>query len=634
MNLLRLSFLSLKNRISLGFALICILLVIVSVVSYLGFLQTDTHFKHFAGLNDQARLHTQIVSNVIELQRQSLRYTYEGHKTAENSAYSLYNILDKDLKAARQATADKITIRILNKMTEHLGIYINTFEQVVEERKLRNNIVQKELRINVEKAEKALLEYSQYEIEEGDQEHYLRTNSIITEFLGIENSVSRYFDLLDSTHITKAMKSFDDVNVVIREFIDDEEKENRDGNNVGLHDIDYLVEARDMILAYEKALLRAVQATRGYLYLVNVVMAGEASEFLYNANKLKVISTRNMVIIQKQLAHTIQTATRLTVIVATVTIAFGIILSWLIGQSITTPIIQIANTFKLLAKGDSNSIIPGLNYKDEIGDLSRAAEVFKNKNRQTELLLIDSQALTSELEANRKELARSNDELEQFVFTVSHDLKTPLVTSMGYISMIKDLAERGEEKKAVSKLDKVVHANTRMGQLINDLLELSRVGRIEMNKQSLDMNIILKSLKSSLINKLEKENFELKLEMEFPTIYANKSRVFQVFENMMSNVFKYAKTPSGKNIVKIGSKENSGEYLFYVEDNGQGIPEGYHKKIFDLFYRLDNSEEGTGIGLAIVHKIMQFHDGRVWVESEEGHGSTFWLAFPKKAVNT
>lgn len=617
----RFDFLSVKSRISAGFAVVCILLVVVGVLSYFGLFRTKDYFINFSKLSDQTTLHVKIERNVKELQRQSLRFTYEGHEMSESNVYSLHEILEKDLRVARHTTSDRKSRRIIDKMIEHLDIYINTFKKVVTERKLRNNLVQKELRGYAEKSEDLLLKYIQIESKEGHLERSAAARLLVIDLLNIEKSAFRYFDFLDSTLITATIESFDGLKAGIGRLIDDEEKENRDGNKVRLY---------DMIQVYEQVLLRAVQATRAYLYLVNVVMAGEASEFLYNADKLNDLATENMLVIRKQLIDIVKETMSITIIIIVSALVFGVVVSWIVERSITIPVSKITDTFRLLTKGVHEAEIPGSDYKDEIGDLSRAAEVFKHKNRETELLLEKSNVLTVELEANRKELARSNDELEQFVYTVSHDLKAPLVTSMGYISMIKDLAERGEMENAINKLDRVVNANTRMGLLINDLLELSRVGHTELEKQSLDMNLILKSLKDSLTNKLEKEKVELELDMEFPTIFANKSRVFQVFENLMSNALKYGKLPSRKSILMIRSQENSGEYLFCVQDYGQGILKEYQDRIFDLFYRLDSSTEGTGIGLAIVHKIMQSHGGRVWVESDGVHGSTFWLAFPKK----
>ncbi len=604
----------------MGFTFICVLLGIVGYASYFGLDRTEENFSLFTSLSDQANLHVEIGRNASEIQRQAQRFTYEGHEIAEKKVNSLYETLKKDLNQAQQSVSDQTTKKIIAKMIEHLNIYMDTFKQVVVERKLRNDLVQKKLRDDEEKAETQLMDYIQSHLQRGKFVQASEARLLLTDLLKIEKNAFRYFDLLDSTLITKVKKYFSSLYSGIEKLKVEEDDVSR--RNI-------LDELEIMISEYEKALLRAVQATRGYLYLVNVVMAGEAAEFLYNASKLKNLAVENMGGIQQQLA---QLVTKTNFLIFTVTIGtmmLGIILSWLVGRSITIPVTQITNTFKLLAKGDHTSQIPGHDFRDEIGDLSRAADVFKEKNRQTEQLLGKTQSLANELEEKRRELAKSNDELEQFVYTVSHDLKSPLVTSMGFVGMINDLAKKGDYEKAISKLDRVVQANTRMGQLINDLLELSRVGRTDLDKKDLDMNLLLESFKKSIRKKLEDEKFELVYETKFPVIYANESRILQVFENMMSNAFKYAGNPSGS-VVHIGSKENENEHLFYIRDEGQGIPKDYQEKIFGLFYRLDKTMPGTGIGLSVTRKVMQFHEGRVWVESEVGKGATFWLAFPKK----
>ncbi len=627
---LRLDFLSLKKRISLGFTLICGLLCIVGIISYFGFLQGKKQFAQFTHLNNQANLHIAIERNVLELQRQTLKFTYEGHEIAENKVYALCKSLNEELNAAEKSAPAGAAKKIIVKMIEHLNIYAKTFKDVAAERKLRNDFVQEKLRDHAENAEHALFEYVLSEKEEEDFTHSSKAQLLINGIITIEKNAFRYFDFLDSTLIAKAKQSFSSIQADLENLIMEEAEEAvNEQNESELKDKAFLMVAQNMIFEYEKALLRAVQATRGYLYLVNVVMAGEASEFLYNAKKLKNLSTKNMKTVEYQLTGLIERITFITVLVIIISVILASILSWLVGKSITAPVAQMTNTFKLLAKGDHQAQIPGHDFKDEIGDLSRAADVFKKKNRETEELLIKSRALTNELEEKREELAHSNEELEQFVYTVSHDLKSPLVTSMGFIGMVNDLAKKGEYEKAVSKLDRVARANTRMGQLINDLLELSRVGRVNLDKKSIDMNLMLKDFKDSLKLKLKQEKFELVLEDNLPTIYGNESRILQLFENLMSNAFKYAKNPSGNSRVKIGSVKDNYEYIFYVADNGQGVQKDYHNKIFGLFYRLDNTKEGTGIGLSVARKVMQFHEGRVWIESEPGHGATFWLAFPK-----
>ncbi|XOF34697.1 MAG: CHASE domain-containing protein [Candidatus Electrothrix sp. YB6] len=235
--------------------------------------------------------------------------------------------------------------------------------------------------------------------------------------------------------------------------------------------------------------------------------------------------------------------------------------------------------------------------------------------------------MTRELEEKSRELARSNDELEQFVYTVSHDLKSPLVTSMGFIGIVNKLAKRGEYEKALEKLKKVVEANNRMGQLINDLVELSRVGRIDLDKKQLDMNLLLQKLKEEKQRRFHNAKITLIVEKNLPLIYGNESRVLQVFENILSNALKYAVKPKGSKVT-IGGITRKNEALLYVKDDGPGIEPDFHQKIFGLFQRLDNTIEGTGIGLAVVKKVMQFHEGKVWVESSPGKGAAFWLSFP------
>ncbi|MCI5131536.1 MAG: hypothetical protein D3904_08420, partial [Candidatus Electrothrix sp. EH2] len=241
-----------------------------------------------------------------------------------------------------------------------------------------------------------------------------------------------------------------------------------------------------------------------------------------------------------------------------------------------------------------------------------------------------AQERTVELEEKSRELARSNEELEQFVYTVSHDLKSPLVTSMGFISIIRKLADRGQYEQAVEKLDKVVRANERMNQLIRDLLELSRVGRMDMDKKSIDLNELLKAFIENQSIRLRNSDFSIEITSELPVLYVNESRILQVFENLLSNALKYAHNKEGGKLTIYAVAEHEQWHIF-CQDNGSGIPEEYHRKIFGLFYRLDADSEGTGIGLAVAKKIMKFHGGDIRVEPrKKGEGAVFRLTFPQQ----
>lgn len=225
-------------------------------------------------------------------------------------------------------------------------------------------------------------------------------------------------------------------------------------------------------------------------------------------------------------------------------------------------------------------------------------------------------------------IQQKNQEMEQFVYTVSHDLKSPLVTSSGFLGLLKEdiLAKRYD--KLEDSFARLERANSRMGQLINDLLQLSRIGRIKLEIEKIDFNILLNNIVENLSSQIKEKHVEVVVQPLLPFVKADRKRVYQIFENLIINSLKYGSSGLSPRI-DIGYQETDSEFLFYVKDNGPGISEEYHKKIFGLFQRLENDNRGTGVGLTIVSRAMQIHGGRVWVDSKLGAGATFWLAFPK-----
>ncbi|MCI5124667.1 MAG: sensor histidine kinase, partial [Candidatus Electrothrix sp. AR5] len=414
----------------------------------------------------------------------------------------------------------------------------------------------------------------------------------------------RYFDSLDGSFVHAATESIQDTREVIETLLQQPQ-----------NDVERLAEIGSVLGRYESSFLEAVQRTRGYLYLVNVVMSAQAYETIYQARRLSLVISRRSDLLQEEVLGNISAISHFLFFSAISLLLFIGFFSFLVSRSITVPLNRLTRTFKRLASGSSGTEIPDYVLKDELGELTIAAGSFKQRNIA--------------LEVSRKELRRSNEELEQFVYTVSHDLKSPLVTSMGFISIIRKLASQGKYEQAVAKLDKVVGANERMSQLIRDLLQLSRVGRMDMEKKLLDLNELLTAFAESQSIRLRNAAFSFEMASNLPVIYANESRVLQVFENILSNALKYAHNEEGGKL-EIHAAESDDWWYIFCRDNGPGIPLEYHEKIFGLFYRLDANAEGTGVGLAVVKKIMKSHGGHIQVEPQtEGEGAVFRLIFPK-----
>jgi len=258
---------------------------------------------------------------------------------------------------------------------------------------------------------------------------------------------------------------------------------------------------------------------------------------------------------------------------------------------------------------------------------------FKNitERKLTEAKLAE---LHNELEKHLKVLAVSNAELEQFAYVASHDLQEPLRMVTGFLTLLDKKYGDTLDEKARVYIGFAVDGAKRMRQIILDLLDFSRVGKTEEKLEVIDLNEVVSEI-LTLYQKTIKEK-RAKIEFpEMPVINAFRSPLRQVFQNLISNGLKYQ--PKGQNpLIRITSEECESYWQFSVKDNGIGIDQQYLEKIFIIFQRLHNRDEfsGTGMGLAITRKIVENLGGKIWVESEEGKGSTFYFSIAKKQVVT
>ena len=236
---------------------------------------------------------------------------------------------------------------------------------------------------------------------------------------------------------------------------------------------------------------------------------------------------------------------------------------------------------------------------------------------------------TRQLSAQMRELERSNLELDEYTYIVSHDLKAPLRTITAFSEFLLDdytdkLDETGQEY-----LKRIIDASTRMDRFIKDLLLLSRVGRKYTETELVDLNELVKEIKSDFEAQLKERGAEI-LIGELPVVRTQKVWMRQLLSNLIDNGLKFNVSPNPR--VEVGCEERQGNYMFGVRDNGIGIREEDQKRLFKLFERLHTPDEypGTGAGLAICKKIAMSFGGKIWVESPPGRGSTFYFTYPKE----
>lgn len=227
------------------------------------------------------------------------------------------------------------------------------------------------------------------------------------------------------------------------------------------------------------------------------------------------------------------------------------------------------------------------------------------------------------------ELEGRNAELERFSYTVSHDLKSPLVTIRGFLGYLHEDARSGDMQRFDKDLNRIARAADRMQALLNDLLELSRVGRVTNPPEDVPFEGIIREALDLVLGPAEEAKVRIHIQSGLPAVYGDHPRLVEVMQNLISNAVKFmGNQPSP--LVEIGMLDTGrdGTSVFFVRDNGIGIEPQYHERIFGLFNRLDPTIDGTGIGLTLVRRIVEIHRGRIWVESEPGRGAAFFFTLP------
>jgi signal transduction histidine kinase len=246
---------------------------------------------------------------------------------------------------------------------------------------------------------------------------------------------------------------------------------------------------------------------------------------------------------------------------------------------------------------------------------------------------MDESALQRELEQRKEliaELESKNEELERFTYTVSHDLKSPLVTISGFLGFLEQDALAGRIERVKQDSRRIHEAVLKMQRLLNELLELSRIGRMMNPPLDVSMNDLIHEAMEIVRGRLDERGITVKVEPDLPAAYGDKPRLLEVMQNLLDNAAKYMGNQPNPTI-KIGQRGEDAERgmpVFYVCDNGIGIAPEHHERVFGLFNKLDVKTEGTGVGLALVRRIVEIHGGRIWVESELGRGSTFLFTLP------
>ena len=266
--------------------------------------------------------------------------------------------------------------------------------------------------------------------------------------------------------------------------------------------------------------------------------------------------------------------------------------------------------------------------KDEISSLAGIINNMLDRIDQSEKEL---QKAKDELDIRVKErtveLETRNAEMERFIYTVSHELRSPLISSSGFAGLLRQDLEKGDVKRTETDLRLIEGAMTKMDQILGETLELSRIGRVANPPEDVPFDAIAKDALDQEAEKLKSRGVEVSVANDLPTVHVDRMRITEVLVNLIENSVTYMGDQAHPKI-EIGHRKDEEETIFFVRDNGVGIDPSQCEKVFGLFYRLDPKSEGTGVGLTIVKRIIEVHGGRIWIESELGKGCTVCFTLP------
>ena len=333
----------------------------------------------------------------------------------------------------------------------------------------------------------------------------------------------------------------------------------------------------------------------------------------------------------------------------------ALLLSSALQRVISKPVLRLADTARAVSERQDYSIRASKQSADELGQLVDAFNEMLGQiqRRDSELLdakaelerrvadrtlalrqeLTERQRAESELEERNEELHRSNQELDDFAYIASHDLKEPLRGIHNYATfLLEDYADKLDDDGR-AKLETLTRLSRRMETLIDSLLQFSRLGRVDLAIDDVDLNGVLEEVLDAIAINLKENGVAIRIPSPLPVVRCDRVRIRELYYNLIVNAMKYNDKP--EKWIEVGwSKGGNAPPAFWVRDNGIGIQEKHYESIFRIFKRLHGRDKfggGTGAGLTIVKKIVERHSGRIWVESAPGEGTAIFFTLEKEA---
>lgn len=565
-----------KTRIYGGFSLLCALIVVLSLVSYFNAKKTSESFAKYQVANNQYTSVLEVGKRISKIQHHVQSYIFTGYESLAGDIAVQLNELEAffDEMDGYFVEESEDSVRLAN-LREHLLVYRDTFGKARGQAAKMSKMLE-----SLSAHENKVLEGAGYDSDVGQF---------------VQDSKAKLYEYLydpDMAFIASVQSKFNDI-----------------------------VRAADPVwsadlVKYRRIYVDIVQAKRNHLFLITVVMAGEASEIQYISKEVIDAVLEKTDGVEAEITSSIDMTSVFAVFASLTLTVLGAGISYSIARSIVKPLLKITETFEELAREKDVGKVPGTQLRDEIGQMSRAAEVFRQNNENIKVLM-------GSLEQEKEKLITSNKELEQFAFVTSHDLQEPLRSIQNFAELYEEDYHDVMDEDAHMYLKYINDAANRMQQLILGILEYSRIGK-QSDYTEFPIKGVVDNVTQDLNFAIEGSDASILVQKNMPVVVGSEIELRSLLTNLISNALKFSE--AGKpNQISIGCDEVAGRAEFYVQDTGIGIRGADQEKIFDMFKRLQNQSDyaGHGIGLSHCKKIVESHGGKLWLDTSYVEGSKF-----------
>ncbi|GAC15647.1 ATP-binding protein [Aliiglaciecola lipolytica] len=617
---------------SLKFQIILVLTALITFLIAQAYQSKQNQEAFFSAISltqrtvEKVGLVRDLEKDVLDIQR----YVLIFKQTASNSVITRFNSLHDKINANLETLSTLVEAdeqaekysSIMIRMRNHLADYKNNFEGVVQGRSRRETLFNDNIERKIVDLQTRLQQYQQdLTFPKATREDVLAANL----YLSFAHSKSLEYLINPDPKYTGEFSQFiSQVQTKLKSIS---------------HEHAQFSQLNDELDALNRDFMQLSQVTRGYLFLINVVMAGSANEFLYLTRELNQLVTNNQQNTNQQVIQNSKDAQSRNSLFAFISVTLAFLAALFFTYRVMLPISTMTELFRNLASGKDIEKKKLNQRNDEIGALADAAQVFHEKNIQTQELLEQSKQLNAKQEKMNHELALSSQKAEQalatksiFLANMSHEIRTPM---NGIIGLVDIVLKTDLDKHQRANLEKVAYSTHILLNLINDILDFSKIeaGKLDIENVRFSPKSMFENLLANIAVKGNEKNLNLQfiVNPNLPVeLIGDPMRLNQVLLNLCTNAVKF--TRNGAVIVEIDFTPMEASKIclkISVRDTGIGMSESQLEKIFSPFTQADGTTSrkygGTGLGLSIVKQLVELMGGHIRVESTVNQGSQFYV---------